>query len=231
MILLLGGLWYMALSSLSDLNLNSKIQQQKVIHLTYPNIEPEGLTIVNISNYSLPHELAINVTLQYQGVLAEGTPVNVSANGDLYDLNFPMKFLSVGFEGANSNVSEHGEILMTNPLTSPQINYPSQMNLALEAGAGYMLPLIATKQFETINWDASGDYTPFITIWYLNNTPITYEYPTEKIHVAESDVVIQEKFSIVNLWLTIAILFATSVMLILSIIPKKYLDWLVSEDK
>jgi hypothetical protein len=218
--------------NLSELNLTSPSQQSsKVIHLTYPNNYPENVVILNSSNfYSSPWELEINVTLQYQGILTENTPVNVSANGNLYDFNFPMKFLSVGFEGANSNVGQRGEILMRDSLNCPRFNYPAQLDLSLESGAGYMRPPIATKQFGTISWDAPGDYTPFVTIWYLNNTSVTYEYPTEKIHVSGSDIAIEEKFSTINLWLTIAMLFATSVMLILAIIPKRWLDWLVTED-
>jgi len=222
----------MAFVSLSDLNLTSPSKQSsKIIHLTYPNNYPENVVLLNSSNlYSSPWELEINITLQYQGILTENTPVNVSANGDLYNLSFPVKFLSVGFEGANSNVGQRGEILMRNPITCPQFDYPAQSDLSLEAGAGYMRPLLATKQFGTISWDAPGDYTPFMTIWYLNNTSVTYEYPTEKIHVSGSDIAIQEKFSIINLWLTIAMLFATSVMLILAILPKKWLGLSVSVD-
>lgn len=225
-------LFYMAFVNLSDLNLTSSSKQfSKVIHLAYPNNYPENVVLLNSSNpYSSPWKIEVNVTLQYQGILTENTPVNVSANGNLYDLNFPVKFLSVGFEGANSNVGQRGEILMRNPITCPQFNYPAQSDLSLESGAGYMLPLLATKQFGTISWDAPGDYTPFVTIWYLNNTSVTYEYPTEKIHVSGSDIAIQEKFSTINLWLTIAMLFAASVMLILAIIPKKWLDWFVSDD-
>lgn len=231
-IILLACLGGLAFVNLSDLNLASPSQQySKVIHLTYPNNYPENVVLLNSSNfYSSPWELEINVTLQYQGILTENTPVNVSANGNLYDLNFPVKFLSVGFEGANSNVGQRGEILMRNPLNCPQFDYPAQSDLSLETGAGYMRPLLATKQFGAISWDAPGDYTPFMTVWYLNNTSVTYEYPTEKIHVSGSDIAIQERFSIINLWLTIAMLFATSVMLILAILPKKWLGWFVSED-
>lgn len=230
-IFFLGYLWYTAISGSSNLNLNSNLPQYKMIHLSYPNIEPEELFLMGSTYSNLSTEkLAINVTLQYQGTLAEGTPINVSAGGNLYDISLPIKILAVGFESANSNIGDNGEIIMRNPLTSPIIGYPAQTDLNLEEH-GFLFRPVATKNFETISWDAPGDYTPYITIWDLNNTPVTYEYPTKKIHVSASDVTIQEKFSFVNLWLTYAILFATSVMLILAIIPKKYLDLLVAEDK
>ena len=198
------------------------------MHLTYPNIEPEGLIILNYSSYSNPIKLDVNVTLQYDGLLTEGTPINVSTGGSLYDLSFPIKFLAVGFESSNSNAGDNGEIIMRNPLTCPKINYPYQTDLVLEANGYPAIPNRATKNFEMISWDAPGDYVPYITIWYTNDTSITYEYHTKKIHVSSSDVKIQEKFSTINLWLTIAALFTASVLLILAIIPKKYLDWLVS---
>lgn len=221
----------MAFSSLTGLNLDSNVQHQKIIHLPYPNNEPEGLVVLNYTNYSSPVKFDINLTLQYEGTLAEGTPVNVSASGALYDLSFPIKILAVGFENANSNVGEQGEIIITNPLTSPTIYYPSQIDFNLEANGFGVIPNRAIKEFETISWDAPGDYVPFITIWYLNDTQTTYLYQTRKIHVSASDVIVQEKFSTVNLWLAIAVLFATSVMLVLAIIPKKYSDMLLSDDK
>jgi hypothetical protein len=79
----------------------------------------------------------------------------------------------------------------------------------------------------TLKWDIQGEYSPFITVLFKNGTSVTTLYPQYKIHVSGPDVVAQERYSRINQWLSIAVLFLAIVetpKLLSWFLPKKWLE-------
>ena len=196
------------------LNLNPPVTYSKSIILRYPDIGPEYFVIVNssqaIENPAEPILLTFNITLQHQGILAENTNVDVIANGVIHSDVDQIKYVTVGFEDAEPF---NGEILMPEP--SHIANYTSSIPLIFDPTLTQHYP---DTILETISWNTQGDYLPFVTIYYANKSQITTEYTKQKIHIAGSDIVEQEKYSRINTWIAIALLIFTTVMLWQSII-------------
>ena len=71
----------------------------------------------------------------------------------------------------------------------------------------YGEPLQPMEVLQTIKWDTQGDYSPFIQILFNNGTSVTYSYPQYKIHVNNPEVVKQEHYSRVEMWLSISLFF------------------------
>jgi len=59
-----------------------------------------------------------------------------------------------------------------------------------------------------IYWPVQGDYYASITIYFNNGTaPKSYSYPDQKVHVASSDLLIQEREGRINIVLSYALVF------------------------
>lgn len=209
---------------------------QKSIHLIYPSAEPEMFWVLNRSNQNSPQTLAFNITLQYQGILTEKTKVNVTTVGVVHNLA-PIEFVMVGFEHANPT---NGEIFMPNLYYTSSIdrNRPENKNLppdkVLINDPSLNNHDTDGTYVETIYWDEQGDYSPFITIYYENETHETILYPTQQIQVISPDIILQERYARTNTWISIA-LFVFTIVTILPImsnlLPKRYLSRFISFDE
>lgn len=201
----------------------------KTIFFAYPDLgEETRIAVLNNSPFTYPVTLGYNISLQYRGTLAQGTPVNVSIVGIVHNKD-PFWVVTLGFENA---IPDNGEIVMYNPVyATATAEYPPQQYLKYNPS-----PAVYPNEesLETISWNEPGDYSPFITVNYINGTSTTIAYPLHKIHIVSSDIVEQEKYSDSVLWLSITLMaftLVTSIQLLIPLIPKKLLNRIISKYK
>ena len=226
------------------LNLNPPDQiNQKFIIFNYPDLgyandlmHDENGTITNLPL------MTIEIVLQYQGILAEGSKVDVYAVGFIHhNENFVQKVRVNDSVVANVAVVGFENAIPYNKSDWPNFVSSGQIPIFLEyqpTPTAYLPDTTMPPRLmrESITWNSQGDYSPFITFLYYNGTDatvITQDYPEQKIHVSGSDIVRQEKYSRINTWITIALFVFTTItilQLLVYLIPKRYLAWFLSED-
>ena len=198
----------------------------QLMHLFYP---PPTSTSVPLMYADLgsgelqnPENLSVEVFLQYNGILAEGTPVKVYLSGFVYPNSentitgfyhlttntITPNAILVGFEGASlQNASSNP--FSTEPEIFLELEKSDKIIFAKESDIE-SLPVA-----QVITWHTEGDYSPYIVIPSGNinkSVPLTIEYPNNKIHVSGSDIIQQEKYSRINTWLTIVLFFFTLII-------------------
>jgi len=165
------------------LNLNpEKPKSTSMMVLDYPPSGPTGPMITIGENLTMHGvSLSVNIFLEYYGILAEDTPVNLSAIGFLYpDGQQVIDWINVGLAAstyyhASSNVPAQFR---------PQLTDTNTYTQSIDA------PILGT-----ISWNTQGDYYPFIVLNFINgSSPITVNYqdPFYKVHVSGVDVIMQE---------------------------------------
>jgi len=190
---------------------------------------------------------SVDVALEYYGPLVEGIPVNVAAMGFVYpegqnDLKsvFDNKtqtfFYSaiIGFEGASvyneSNIPINGfqGNLIGGAIVVPLMNETGYQKIRTD----HIPPL--TPIYQTITWPVQGDYYPFVTVDFKNQTGFyTITFPDTKIHVDSEEVKRQDDYSKINTWLTIALFFFTllaSLEIWYKLLPLRIKRWFGVED-
>lgn len=203
----------------------SSQQNHHTIHLSYPHtVSPTTFTAFNVGDNKIENlPLAtVDVCLLYQGALAEGTKVDVSAVGFVYPdgLNVmnPASLtdktgmvtkwdhsITIGFEGATPYD------LSIAQFQTPQGEFPVLLNeadsLQMRECSNNALPV-----YQTIKWDLQGDYSPFVIVGYSNKTVISHTYTNSKIHVSGKDIIQQENYARINTWLAIVLFVFTLIM-------------------
>jgi hypothetical protein len=193
---------------------------QKVMHLFYPDPSstaiPQMISDVGAGGkLENPEILSVDVFLQYDGILAEGKPVAITANGYLYprgenvvtglinrgNQKLLLKTILVGFEGASLyNVTESS------------LSAGSTFALTLQSASMLQFSNLPTKEqlqmARTITWDTQGDYYPYLSI-PTNDGTLIVAYPDYRIHVSGSDIVRQENYAKITTALTIVLFFFT----------------------
>jgi hypothetical protein len=166
----------------------------------------------------------IYVTLKWNGTLVEGTPVILTAYGQLSSRDAPTTSnVIVGFIGAKP-YSEDQTIIVINP-------FSGVVFLKKTTALPYNNIALSTQQ-TTILWDTQGDYSAQILLVNSsspNNTVQKYDF--QSVHVGSADIIEQQKDELLvratektNITLTFAIIALTimqSAYLIFDHLPKK----------
>lgn len=217
------------------LNINPSEQSHtKTVYLTYPPTHHEPFNLIDEGgggDIINPLLFSVDIFLQYDGVLTEGSKVDIAAVGWVYpngEKELPIikdeygevgRMVAVGFEGASPY----------NPLFRNQSDYAGQINVRLQNvqirqmfDPKYvkMLP-----KLKNITWENQGDFEPYITFVSSNYTVVTVSYPNYKIHVSGADVKRQERYARIQTSLTIVLFFFTviaSIGLLVPLIPKRW---------
>jgi len=207
---------------------------KKIIHITYPSIEPEKYKFI-FKSEDTP-TLNFNFTLQYDGILTENTKVNITSVGVVHKLA-PIYCVMVGFEQAQP---ENGEMIMPNLMYMAP--FYSQFDNTTHIPAEKVLINDPAPNFhdldgtyvETIYWDEPGEYSPYITINYVNGTTETILYPKQRIHVTSQDIVLQQGYARTNTWISLALFIFTIVTIlpiITSFLPKSFIKKHFADDE
>jgi len=164
---------------------------------------------------------SVNILLQYDGTLAEGTPVNVTVLGSIYpkgygfvtgliDKNTNVIYpytITTGFEGAiipNGSYDFFG---------TGKAELPTKLQIG---GKDVVLANQSSSEklpvSYTITWETQGDYSPYLEIPCYSSgvyQTITVPYSDYKVYVASSDVIRQENYSRIQTALTIVLFIFT----------------------
>jgi len=226
------------LVNLDLLGINTPKQQPLIIHLTYPqeNLYPREIfdTSANTLN-NTPPMVTLDIALQYSGPLVAGTPVDVSAAGRISpkgeeSITYLMytnasgetesfqHYVTFGFQGAT----------LYNESQKDDFNTPSgEFPINLEEYGGYFLRKWNASRpwprYQTIKWDTEGDYYPIVDVPFWNKSTVRITYPDKAIHVGGPDILIQERYAKISLWLSLAFFvftIVTSVELLFKLQPK-----------
>ncbi len=208
------------------------------IHLFYPDTYATTIPLMGMhegggvdENYE---NLSVDLLLQYDGVLCEGTPVSVTAFGFLYP-NFNdtvtslvtsqrtelPKSILIGFDSASSydkspNLVGSGSEFPLQLVNVDSIQYFNESQL---------------KDFPISNkiiWSAQGEYSPYIVI-PTHSHLIFADFPAYKIHVSGREVALQGEYSRISTLLAIVLYFFTLISgckILYKIRPKWILKWL-----
>ena len=191
------------------------------IHLFYPSTSATTIPLMGLINDTGTivncEALSIDMILQYDGVLSEGTPVSITAHGFLYpggrEIITPLvtskneiipNAILVGFDSASSydrsqNIIGSGSEF---PLSLDNVDTIQYYNSS---------QLIRSEDFpitQKIVWDTQGEYSPYIII-PTHNQSITVPYPNHKIHVSGKDLVLQGEYARISAVLAIVLYFFT----------------------
>jgi hypothetical protein len=175
--------------------------------------------------------LSADIFFQYSGILAEGVPVHIITTGYLYNQGERenVDLVIVGFEGAKFlNYSKFVPNAQTELILRPTDSRSIIVN-------NLSKPIPSSDIDTTVAWDTQGDYAPYLIIKFKNTTttPLIIRYPNLKIHVSGSDIIRQEKYSLINTRLSIAIFWLTlitSLSMLCKFAPKIF-SWICSENK
>jgi len=196
-------------------NINpSPVSNYKIVYLSYPSMNAQLIDAgANNTVRNLPL-LTVEILLQYNGYLTEKKQINVTALGFVYGdgkkeivNNFEGTDghnIYIGFEGATSyNESETDYVDGAFPINLYELQYEPSSIGYFKKGImkNFSLPV------HSITWEMQGDYYPYITICYANNTIQNVRFEDYKIHVSGSDIEQQEKYSRINTSLTIVLFF------------------------
>jgi hypothetical protein len=213
------------------LNINPP-EQTHIIqrHFDVPTVEPPFSVTKANEQSSEGQLLSADVFFQYKGILAEGIPVEINTTGLLYTEGQKENVNNaiVGFDGAM--IYNASNYYVPNGQTPIHLLKSDSHSIIVKKPPQIMSP---SDIDETIEWDTQGDYPPFLVVTFTNKTPLTIWYPNQKIHISGSDIVRQEKYSLINTRLSIAIFWLT-LMTSLSMLCKfapKMLSWFCSENK
>ncbi|WP_424733125.1 hypothetical protein [Methanoregula sp.] len=207
-----------------------------------PALRPNGTPV------SLPL-LSVDICLQYNGTLAEGTKVNVSAVGFLYPdgqkVNIPSIFVAgsqnkenivnnpvwVGFEGASLYNESNANFLTPNgeaPVALEAVD-ASMLRIPRWSDSGSLWPY-----YQSITWDIQGDYHPYLIVLFNNGTDTSEYYSDYTVHVSGSDVIQQENYARISTWLAVILFFFTviaSLPILWGLTPKKFKEKLAVFDE
>jgi hypothetical protein len=200
----------------------SEPMRYQTVTLLYPETAPDIPINDNRGNpVNLPL-FSINIGLQYNGTLSEGSTVYVSSVGCIYpegrkDIiqatlfdqynkmtvqNYSVVF---GFEGAS--LRRLPETIFDTPHGEFPIDFINADRLQIYPESS----LSTWPMRQAIVWNNQGDYHPYTIISFKNGTTVYVPYQRAVIHVDGLDVIRQERYSRINTWLAIVIFFFTVV--------------------
>jgi hypothetical protein len=187
--------------------------------LSYP--APEGIVLVNPDVY-------VDVTLQSNDTISEGTPVLLTAVGSLSPrVSQNVTQVEVVFEGALPviDASNPTQTVTMNTVGTPfgsVVLYPhSGKGNYTKSSFGMGGPdLVGSSHI--IQWNVQGDYSPTLIILFNSPTNLTQEKVSDiRIHVSPASVLQEERFGHENIVISLALVlfeFGASMMIIRELI-------------
>lgn len=187
--------------------------------LSYP--PPEGTVLVNPDVY-------VDVTLQSNDTISEGTPVFLTAVGSLSPkFSQNVAEVQVVFEGALPviDASNPKQTITMNTIGTPfgsAVLYPhSGKGNYTKSSYGMGGPdLVGSSHI--IQWNVQGDYSPTLIIVFNNPTNLTQEKVSDiRIHVSPASVLQDERLGRENIVISLALVlfeFGASMMIIRELI-------------
>jgi hypothetical protein len=171
----------------SDLSENNKPHTPLRFTFDYPSTGTLGQILYETENglTGLPYFI-MEVSLFYNGTLAEETPGNLAAVGLLYpEGQKEISSVALGFEGIFTYEQNGSTVFpLTSGFATTDVQFSPVSTLA------WIVPSSENPEnVVTIKWGVQGDYYPFINIYFKNETCISVPYPDYKVHVNAEDVV------------------------------------------
>jgi hypothetical protein len=223
----------------------SEKHHQQNIHLDYPPLDESNIITIKNSSPQFPL-FSVDIGLQYNGDLVEGTPVNVSAIGFVYpegqkvisgisDDNQNIIYKHVAIVGFNNAIVYNESIKPADRWEDNFIWGETYVNLLERTTPNRARSDINSQPInpvlQTIVWTSEGDYYPFVSIVTHENETrqYTHAYQNMKIHVSGEELKRQENVNRINTWLTIALFCFTLIMsceFLFKLCPIFILNWL-----
>lgn len=179
-----------------------------------------------------PETIAVNITISYTNVLVERQPVTIEAYGTIGGALVPtVEYVGIGFEGALPYSS--GTHLAT---WNPAFN-----GVTMSIGKNdttdmpYYLGYDLVRDKNVITFPLQGDYYPVLAIYpypevelksNMTIRPTLYGFQDFKLHVSASEVIRQtqtDNANVVLAYALFALAFIEIVVLLASLVPKKWL--------
>ncbi|MCW4018031.1 MAG: hypothetical protein NWF00_05045 [Candidatus Bathyarchaeota archaeon] len=186
----------------------------------------------------------VQVSMFFNGPLAEKTPVNVVAQGPIYSQGQQEVFaVYFGFEGATYSFPNQRVYTLTGGFPTLEVDFTN-----ITEDIGTVIPPFSNAQIANVAtplmWTVQGDYYPYINIFFKNGTTISVPYPDYKVHVSAADEVraeieqertnkinlelskVQERDSNINITLSIVLTVFASIEILILILDQsgKVLD-------
>lgn len=154
---------------------------EKFYYYQYPSSSPPLIEISENGTKGLP-TFSVQVEIKYTGILAEGTPVFLAAQGLVYPDGQQISGIQVGYQGASWYPN-----IITN--VSPYFDVNPQYTDIYS----FIIPDNPVKGIY-IKWDTQGDFYPFVVLSFKNGSaPVTLPLNDPKVHVYGLEAIQQQK--------------------------------------
>lgn len=187
--------------------------------LSYP--PPKGVVLQDPNIY-------VDVTLQSNDTIAEGTPVLLTAVGSLSErFSQNVSQVMVGFEGSlpTYTTSNPTDVVTINPIgpafgsvvLTPYYGKENHAKSSFGMGGPDLL-----EKSQIIEWNVQGDYSPTLVILFNSPLNLTQQKDTNiRVHVSPASVLQDERLGRENIVISLALVgfeFGASIMIMRELI-------------